>query len=72
MGMPFRYPRISIPGPAHYGGGLTQGLEDDLKTKKGSSNTYSTRRLVKSSLVAYIKSGRSAPRDNSTYNIDID
>jgi hypothetical protein len=23
VGMPFGYPRISIPGPAHYGGGPT-------------------------------------------------
>jgi hypothetical protein len=28
MGMPFGYPLISIPGPAHYGGGLAHGLED--------------------------------------------
>jgi hypothetical protein len=28
MDMPFGYLRISIPGPAHYGGGLEQGLED--------------------------------------------
>jgi hypothetical protein len=28
MDMPFGYPRISIPGPAHYGDGLAQGLED--------------------------------------------
>jgi hypothetical protein len=28
MDMPFGYPRISIPGPAHYGGGLAQELED--------------------------------------------
>jgi hypothetical protein len=27
MGMPFRYPRISIPGPVHYGGGQVQGLD---------------------------------------------
>jgi hypothetical protein len=31
MDMPFGYPRISIPGPAHYEGGLAQGLEDDLE-----------------------------------------
>jgi hypothetical protein len=41
----------------------------DLETKKGKSNTYSTRTLVKPSLVAYIKPGRGASRDNSTYNI---
>jgi hypothetical protein len=35
MDMPFGYPRISISGPAHYGGGLAQGL-DKL--------TWSTRR----------------------------
>jgi hypothetical protein len=28
MGMPFGYPRISIPGLAHYGGGRAQGLKD--------------------------------------------
>jgi hypothetical protein len=28
VGMPFGYPRISILGPAHYGGGHIQGLED--------------------------------------------
>jgi hypothetical protein len=35
----------------------------DLKTKKEGSNPYSTRTLVKLSLVAYIKPGRGAPRD---------
>jgi hypothetical protein len=34
VGMPVGYPQISIPGPAHYGGGLEQGLEYDLETKK--------------------------------------
>jgi hypothetical protein len=47
MDMPFGYPRISIPGLAHYGGGLAQGLEDNLETKKEGSNPYSTRILVK-------------------------
>jgi hypothetical protein len=28
MDMPFGYPRISIPGPAHYRSGQVQGLED--------------------------------------------
>jgi hypothetical protein len=28
MDMPFGHLRISIPGLAHYGGGLEQGLED--------------------------------------------
>jgi hypothetical protein len=28
MDMPFGHPRISIPGPVHYGGGQVQGLED--------------------------------------------
>jgi hypothetical protein len=46
MDMPFGYPQISIPGPAHYGGGLAQGLKDDLETKKEGSNPYSTRTLV--------------------------
>jgi hypothetical protein len=27
VGMPYGYPRISIPGPAHYGGGPAQGLD---------------------------------------------
>jgi hypothetical protein len=47
MDMPVGYPRISIPGPAHYGGRLEQGLEDDLETKNEGSNLYSTRTLVK-------------------------
>jgi hypothetical protein len=47
MDMPFGYPRISIPGPAHDGSGQVQGLEDDLETKKEGSNPYSTRTLVK-------------------------
>jgi hypothetical protein len=37
----------------------------DLEAKKGISNTYSTRILVKPSLVAYIKPGRDAPREIS-------
>jgi hypothetical protein len=37
----------------------------DLKAKKGNSNPYSTRTLVKPSLVAYIKPGRGAPRGTS-------
>jgi hypothetical protein len=37
----------------------------DLETKKGSSNTYSTRTLVKSRQFAYIKPGRGAPRGRS-------
>jgi hypothetical protein len=43
----------------------------DLETKKEGSNTYSTRTLVNSSLVAYIKSGRGAPR-GTTYNRYLD
>jgi hypothetical protein len=62
MDMPFGYPRISIPSPAHYGGELAQGLEDDLETKKEGSNTYSTMTLINSCPVAYIKPGRGAPR----------
>jgi hypothetical protein len=62
MDMPIGYPRISIPGPAHYGSGQVQGLEDDLETKKEGSNPYSTRILVNSCPVAYIKLGRGAPR----------
>jgi hypothetical protein len=34
MDMPFGYPRISIPGLTHYGGGLAQGLEDRLGDKE--------------------------------------
>jgi hypothetical protein len=34
----------------------------DLETKMEGSNLYSTRTLVKSSLVAYVKSGKGAPR----------
>jgi hypothetical protein len=37
----------------------------DLETKKEDSNTYSTRILIKPSQVAYIKSGRGAPREIS-------
>jgi hypothetical protein len=48
MDMPFGYPQISISGPAYYGSGQVQGLEDDLETKKKDSNLYSTRTLVKS------------------------
>jgi hypothetical protein len=66
VGMPFGYPQISIPGSAHYGGEPDQGLgKINLKTKKGNSNTYSTRTLVKPSLVAYIKLGRGTPREIS-------
>jgi hypothetical protein len=41
----------------------------DLEMKKEGSNLYSTRTLVKPSLVAYIKPGRGIPR-GTTYNID--
>jgi hypothetical protein len=34
--MPFRYSRISIPGPAHDGSGQVQGLEDWLGVEEGS------------------------------------
>jgi hypothetical protein len=63
--MSFGYPRISIPGLAHYGGGLEQGLKDDLETKKEGSNPYSTRILVNLSPVAYITPGRGAPRETT-------
>jgi hypothetical protein len=69
VGMPFGYPRISIPVPANQGGGPAQGFEDDLETKKEKSNTYSTRTLVNHSLVEYIKPGKGAPRE-TTYNIE--
>jgi hypothetical protein len=62
MGMPFGYPWISILGLNHYGGGLAQGLEDDLETKKKGSNPYSSRTLVNSYPIAYIKPGRGAPK----------
>jgi hypothetical protein len=42
----------------------------DLEMKKEGSNPYSTRTLVKPSLVAYIKLGRGAPR-GTTHNSDI-
>jgi hypothetical protein len=42
----------------------------DLETKKGKSNPYSTRILVKPSLVAYIKPGRGAPRETSYIDIE--
>jgi hypothetical protein len=41
----------------------------NLETKKEDSNTYSIGTLVNLSLVAYIKPGRSAPRETS-YNIE--
>jgi hypothetical protein len=72
MDMPFGYPRINIPGPAHYGSGQVHGLEDDLEMKKEGSNTYSTRTLIKPSLVAYIKPGRGAPREISKTSYIID
>jgi hypothetical protein len=62
MDMPFGYPRISILGSVHYGGGQVQRLEDDLKMKKEGSNMYSTRTLVNPNIVAYIKPDRDAPR----------
>jgi hypothetical protein len=36
-----------------------------LEMKKESPNTYSTRTLVKPSLVAYIKPGKGAPKEIS-------
>jgi hypothetical protein len=42
----------------------------DLETKKEGSNSYSTRKLVNSSPVAYIKPGRDAPRGIMKHNID--
>jgi hypothetical protein len=71
MDMPFGYPRISIPGPTHYGGGLEQGLDNiDLETKKEGSNPYSTRILINSCPVAYIKSGTGAPRGHNLIDIE--
>jgi hypothetical protein len=43
----------------------------DLETKKEGSNIYSTRILIKPSLVAYIKSGRGTPRGTTKHIIDI-
>jgi hypothetical protein len=40
-------------------------LKIDLETKKEDYNPYSTRTLVKPSLVAYIKPDRGAPREIS-------
>jgi hypothetical protein len=34
MGMPCAYPRISIPGSAHYGGGVAQGLARWLRDEE--------------------------------------
>jgi hypothetical protein len=69
--LPFGYPRINIPGLAHYEDGPAQGLDKsephdyiDLETKIGKSNMYLTRTLVNPSLVVYIKPGRATPRDN--------
>jgi hypothetical protein len=42
----------------------------DLEMKKEGSNPYSTRKLVNSSPVAYIKPGRGAPRGRTQYLID--
>jgi hypothetical protein len=70
MGMPFRYPQISIPGSAHYEMDQNKDSKIDLETKKEGSNPYSTRTLVNSSPVVYIKPGRGAPRE-TTYNLDI-
>jgi hypothetical protein len=42
----------------------------DLDTKKEGSNPYSTRTLINSSLVAYIKPGRGIPRGISNHIID--
>jgi hypothetical protein len=39
----------------------------DLETKKEDSNLYSTRKLVNSSPVAYIKPGRGALRGRTQY-----
>jgi hypothetical protein len=48
----------------------------NLETKKEGSNPYSTRKLVNSCPVVYIKPGRGAPRGisdhNSRYLIDIE
>jgi hypothetical protein len=43
----------------------------DLETKKEGYNPYSTRTLVKPSLVAYIKLGRGAPRGTSHHRPNI-
>jgi hypothetical protein len=45
-------------------------LKIDLETKKEDSNPYSTRTLVKPSLVAYIKPGRGTPGGTSNHIID--
>jgi hypothetical protein len=71
MGMPFRNPRIGILGSAHYGSGQVQGLDNiDLETKKEGTNPYSTRILVNSCPVAYIKSGKGAPREHNLIDIE--
>jgi hypothetical protein len=71
VGMPFGYPRISIPSLAHYGSRQVQGLEDDLEMKKEGSNLYSTRTLINLSLVAYIKPGKGAlEREHNIIDIE--
>jgi hypothetical protein len=42
----------------------------DLEMKKEGSNPYSTRTLVNSCPVAYIKPGRGAPRGTTKHIID--
>jgi hypothetical protein len=37
VGMPFGYPWISIPSPAHYGGGQVQGL-DKMTWRRRNAN----------------------------------
>jgi hypothetical protein len=70
VGMPFRYPRISISNLAHYFDKYKDS-KIDLETKKGKSNTYSTRTLVNPSLVAYIKPDRGAPRGTSDIRLHV-
>jgi hypothetical protein len=40
----------------------------DLETEMEGSNPYSTRTLVKPSLVAYIKPGRGTPRGKTSHH----
>jgi hypothetical protein len=69
IGMPFGYPRIRYRVWPIMKMDYNKDSRIDLETKKKGSNPYSTRTLVKPSLVAYIKPGRDDPR-GTTYNIE--
>jgi hypothetical protein len=65
MGIPFRIPIIRLIMEVNLHKDSTRlNPHDyiDLETKKGNSNMYSTKTLVNSSLIAYIKPDRGTPR----------